>query len=140
MSDTAREAASPGLYANFRFIVRWDGRTVAGVSGVSGFDPTFGAPVTLERGVSHDDEFLRWINLVRGAGANGHTTLRDARTGLEIVVLDESGDPAMTYTLHGCWPSQFTAVPALDTHNTTVAFEALVLQCEHLTRNTNNGP
>lgn len=139
MRDTTREAASPRLYANFRFIVRWNGRPVAGVSRVSALDLTPGTPVTLERGVTHDDEFLRWIHSLHVAGADQHT-LRDVRTDLEIVVLDESGDPAMTYTLNGCWPSEFTAVPALDTHNTTVAFEALVLQCEHLTRNTSNGP
>jgi hypothetical protein len=78
-------------YKNFKFRVKWDGRYVAGVSKISGLrrttevihhreggDPsttrkspglTEFAPITLERGVTHDPEFENWANKVWSLGA-----------------------------------------------------------------------
>jgi hypothetical protein len=77
-------------YKNFKFLVVWEGRVVAGVSKVSalkrttevvkhrsGGDPstprlsagrTEFDPITLERGVTHDFEFDRWANKVWAVG------------------------------------------------------------------------
>lgn len=73
-------------YKNFKFLVLWDGRTVAGISKISplkrttevvkhrhGGDPSSPRKspgrsefdgITLERGVTHDPEFDRWANKV----------------------------------------------------------------------------
>src|SRR5947207_1058294 len=90
-------------YKNFKFLVMWDGRVVAGVSKVSalkrttevvkhreGNDPSTSRKspgrtefeaVTLERGLTHDKAFLAWAlktwNFQGGAGAE--MSLRDFR-------------------------------------------------------------
>ena len=78
-------------YKNFKFRVKWDGRYVAGVSKVGalkrttevvehreGGDPSTGRKspgrtkfeaITLERGVTHDNEFEHWANKVWNFGA-----------------------------------------------------------------------
>lgn len=78
-------------YKNFKFLVLWDGRTVAGISKISplkrttevvkhrhGGDPSSPRKspgrsefegITLERGVTHDPEFDRWANKVWQVGA-----------------------------------------------------------------------
>src|SRR5262245_17697774 len=90
-------------YKNFKFRVKWDGRYVAGVSKVTalkrtteviehreGGDPSSARkspgktkyePVTLERGVTHDREFEKWINKVwaLGAGLGAEVSLKDFR-------------------------------------------------------------
>jgi hypothetical protein len=79
-------------YKNFKFRVKWDGRYVAGVSKISGLrrstevihhreggDPSSSrkspgltefAPIMLERGVTHDQEFENWANKVWSLGAS----------------------------------------------------------------------
>src|SRR4029453_6610352 len=90
-------------YKNFKFRVKWDGRYVAGVSKRSGLrrttevihhreggDPSTTrkspgliefAPITLERGVTHDAEFENWANKVwsLGAGLGAEVSLKDFR-------------------------------------------------------------
>ncbi len=78
-------------YKNFKFRVKWDGKYVAGVSKVSalkrttdpvehrsGGDPstvhkspgqTKYDAITLERGVTHDQEFEKWANKVWNFGS-----------------------------------------------------------------------
>ena len=82
-------------YKNFKFRVRWDGKFVAGISKVGalkrstevvehreGGDPSTSRKspgrtkfeaIMLERGVTHDPEFVRWANKVwnyrRGTGS-----------------------------------------------------------------------
>src|SRR3954447_26756218 len=79
-------------YKNFKFRLKWDGRYVAGVSRCSalrrttevvrhrdGGDPRSSRkspgrneyePITLERGVTHDQEFEMWANKVWNWGSN----------------------------------------------------------------------
>src|SRR5213592_2233344 len=90
-------------YKNFKFRIKWDGRYVAGISKISGLrrtteviqhreggDPSSSrkspgrteyAPVTLERGVTHDPEFENWANKVWrfGAGLGAEVSLKDFR-------------------------------------------------------------
>jgi hypothetical protein len=84
-------------YKNFKFRIKWDGRYVAGISKISGLrrtteviqhreggDPSSSrkspgrteyAPITLERGVTHDPEFENWANKVWSFGAGpGHNS------------------------------------------------------------------
>src|SRR5262245_34430193 len=97
-------------YKHFKFRVKWAGRVVAGVSKVSalrrttevihhreGGDPssarvsglTSFAPVTLERGVTHDTEFEAWANQVwmLGAGLGGEVSLKTFRKDVILELL-----------------------------------------------------
>ena len=78
-------------YKNFKFKVKWDGKYVAGISKCSalkrtievvehreGGDPSSSRkspgrakyePVTLERGVTHDLQFEKWVKKVWDFGA-----------------------------------------------------------------------
>src|SRR5262249_38642230 len=90
-------------YKNYKFRLKWDGKYVAGISKVSalkrttevieyreGGDPSPGRkspgrtkyePITLERGVTHDNEFEEWANKVLqlGDGPDAEASLKDFR-------------------------------------------------------------
>ena len=92
MADTISPGGADRLdpYKNFKFIVSWDGKPVAGISKVGGLtrttqvvshreggDPSLArkspgqtdyGPITLERGVTHDPEFETWANKVWSLG------------------------------------------------------------------------
>lgn len=117
-------------YKNFKFLVLWDGRTVAGISKISplkrttevvkhrhGGDPSSPRKspgrsefegVTLERGVTHDPEFDRWANKVWqvGAGLGSEVSLRDFRKDIIIQVLNEAGQVAVSHKLYRAWVSE----------------------------------
>ncbi|HVO20438.1 MAG TPA: phage tail protein [Anaeromyxobacter sp.] len=141
-------------YKNFKFLLRWDGRVVAGVSRVSalrrttevvsfrnGGDPSSSrkspgrteyAPVTLERGVTHDLEFEQWANKVWriGAGLGGEVSLKDFRKDVVLELLNEAGQLALAYKIYRCWVSEYVALPELDANAHAVAIQELVLQNE----------
>jgi len=147
-------------YKNFKFRVKWDGRYVAGVSKVSalkrttevvehreGGDPSTGRkspgrskfePITLERGVTHDPEFLRWANKVWsfGAGLGAETSLKDFRKDLLIEVYNEAGQLALAYKVYRCWVSDYQALPDLDANANAVAIEQIKLENEGWERDT----
>ncbi len=141
-------------YKNFKFRVKWDGRYVAGVSKVSalsrstepiehrvGGDPstvrkspgqTSYEAVTLERGVTHDAEFERWVNRVWnfGSGLGGEVSLKDFRKDIIIEVYNEAGQLAIAYKVYRCWPSEYQALPELDASASAVAIQTLKLENE----------
>lgn len=145
-------------YKSFKFRISWDGRVVAGISRVGpltrstevvehreGRDPstahkspgrTHFEPVTLERGVTHDLEFERWVNKVWNLGGSPEVSLADFRKDLRIELVNEAGQIVIAYNLHRCWPSSFTALPMLDANGGAVAFETLVVQTEGWERDT----
>jgi phage tail-like protein len=136
-------------YKDFKFRLKWDGRTVAGVSKVSALKRTTeviehrsggdtssarvmpGAtrfePVTLERGLSDDGEFEKWAGLVANAGG---AALKKYRKDVRLELVDEAGQVMLAYTIFRCWPSQYQAVPELNEETTLTAFEMLVLENE----------
>lgn len=141
-------------YKNFKFLVRWDGRVVAGVSKISPLKRTtevvkhrdggdassprkspgrseFEA-VTLERGVTHDPEFDRWANKVWqiGAGPGAEMSLADFRKNIIIDVLNEAGQVAVSHKLYRTWPSEYQVVGELDANANAVAIQSLKLECE----------
>jgi phage tail-like protein len=141
-------------YKNFKFRVKWDGRYVAGVSQVGaltrrtevvehreGGDPTsshkspgrtsFGN-VQLQRGLTHDTEFLKWINKVWnfGAGDGAEVSLADFRKDIIIDVFNEAGQKVLSYQLFRCWPSECQLLPQLDANQNAVALENITLVCE----------
>ncbi|HEU4558398.1 MAG TPA: phage tail protein [Longimicrobium sp.] len=133
----------PDPYRNFNFVVSCDGRPVAGISSVSGLarstepiehregaDPvttrvspgsTPMAPVTLQRGVTHDAAFASW------ASSNATNNLF-VRKDLYIALYNEAGQKVAAYNLYRCWPSEFEAMGGLDTNGTVI--QRMVLQLE----------
>jgi phage tail-like protein len=154
MVEFAVNASRLDPYKNFKFQVRWDGQVVAGVSYVSaltrktgvivhrdGGDPSMARkspgltryePVTLKRGVTHDDAFENWANKVSNmfGSSDGEMSLADFRKDITIDLLNEAGQVAKSYNVYRCWPSEYTALPGLDANEPGVAFETLVLRHE----------
>jgi phage tail-like protein len=147
-------------YKNFKFRVKWDGRTVAGISKVGalkrttepithrvGGDPsterkspgqTKYEAIMLERGVTHDLEFENWANKVWsfGAGLGSEVSLKDFRKDIIIEVYNESGQLALAYKVYRCWVSEYQAVPELDASANAVAIQTLKLENEGWERDT----
>ena len=141
-------------YKNFKFLVQWDGRTVAGVSKISplkrttevvkhrsGGDPstprksagrTEFEAITLERGVTHDVEFDRWANKVWTVGQQlgAEESLKDFRKDIIIQLLNEAGQVALAYKVHRAWVSDYQIVGELDANANAVAIQTLKLECE----------
>jgi phage tail-like protein len=143
-------------YKNFKFRVKWDGRYVAGVSKMSalkrttevvkhreGGDPSSSRkspgrhefePVTLERGVTHDTEFVKWANKVWnfGSGLGSETSLQDFRKDVVIELYNEAGQLAVAYRLFRCWVSEYQSLPEMDANANAVAIQTLKLEFEGL--------
>ena len=141
-------------YKNFKFRVKWDGRYVAGVSKISGLrgtteviqhreggDPSSSrkspgltefAPITLERGVTHDPEFEKWANKVwtLGAGRGAEVSLKDFRKDIVLEVYNEAGQLVLAYKIHRCWISEYEILPDLDANANAIAIERIKLENE----------
>ena len=141
-------------YKNFKFRVKWDGKSVAGVCKVTGLKRTTevvkhrdgGDPsssrkspgrteyeaVTLDRGVTHDKEFEQWANKVWnfGSGLGAEVSLKDFRKDLIIEVYNEAGQLAIAYKLYRCWVSEFQALADLDANANAVNIQHIKLENE----------
>ena len=67
--------------------------------------------ITLERGITHDLEFEERANLVHPYSGDAAMDLVNYKKELTLEVMNEKGQVALRYFLHGCWVSEFTAVP-----------------------------
>ncbi|GGA88733.1 phage tail protein [Puia dinghuensis] len=148
-------------YKNFKFIVYWDRKPVAGISKVSGLKKTTEVikhreggdpsttrkspgktdydPITLERGVTNDVAFEQWANKVwnYGSKAGAEVSLKDFRKEMRIVVLNEAGQVAMAYNIHRCWVSEYQAESDLDANGTgAVLIQHIKLENEGWERDT----
>lgn len=139
-------------YKNFKFRIKWDGRYVAGVSKCSalkrtvevvkhreGGDPSTARhmpaaisfeSITLERGVTHDDEFEKWANLVYDVGLAGSISLKNFRKDLIIELMNEDSVVVKAYKVYRCWVSEYQAMPELDANGNAVAIELMKLENE----------
>jgi phage tail-like protein len=139
-------------YGAFRFRVIWEGRVVAGVSKVSaltrtteaiehraGGEPgtphripglTRFAPVTLERGLTHDTAFEEWAGQVFTVGRGLERDLVNFRKSVVLQLFNAAGQMVMAYRLLRCWPSEYRAVPTLDGDRAAVAIQSLTLEVE----------
>lgn len=147
-------------YKNFRFLVKWDGKYVAGISKVgglvkttqaikhrSGGDPSTARvspgqteyePITLERGVTHDLEFEKWANKVwdyknstqAEGSANQLVSLKDFRKDIIIEVQNEAGQKVIAYNVYRCWVSEYHAMPDLDSMGNAIAIQMVKLENE----------
>lgn len=147
-------------YKNFKFRAKWDNRYVLGVSKVSaltrttevvehreGGDPSTVRkspgqskyePITLERGVTHDEEFEKWANKVwqLGAGLGAEVSLKDFRKEIILEFYNEAGQLAIAYKIYRCWVSEYQALPELDASANAVAIQHLKLEHEGWERDT----
>jgi phage tail-like protein len=141
-------------YKNFKFRVKWDGRYIAGVSKISalkrttdsvehreGGDPntsrkspgiTRYAPITLERGITHDIEFEKWAYKVwnHGTSSGSEVSLKDFRKDVTIEIYNEAGQLVIAYKVYRCWVSEYQALPDLDSNANTVLIEYIKLENE----------
>jgi phage tail-like protein len=141
-------------YKNFKFRVKWDGNFVAGISKVGGLKRTTevvkhregGDPsstrkspgktdyeaITLERGITHDQEFEKWANKVWNfeSGLGSEVSLKDFRKDLIIEVYNEAGQLVLAYKVFRCWVSEYQALPDLDANANAVAIQTIKLENE----------
>jgi phage tail-like protein len=141
-------------YKSYRFLVYFDTSTspVAGVSKVSsikrsndvieykeggyaiirkGLGRQKYEPITLERGVTHDDEFEQWANaaqvLDKGSPSSALSKLRKE---IRIELLNEQAQPVHRFLVHRAWVSEFQALPDLDAGTNAIAIEHIKLENE----------
>lgn len=137
-------------YKNFRFRVRWDGRTVAGISKVSALKRTTEVvkfrdggdqstsrkspgrsefePITLERGVTHDAEFEQWAQMVWRT--DNPMSLKNFRRDLLIDLFNEAGQLVISYMVRRAWVSEYQALPELDANANAVAIQSIKIENE----------
>lgn len=142
-------------YKGFKFRVKWDGKYVAGISKVSSLTRTTEvvkhreggspsivnrspgqteyAPITLERGITHDPEFENWANKVwnyAGSVDEQQVSLANFRKDITIELYNEAGQKVIAYNIYRCWVSEYTALPELDANSNAVAIQSITLQHE----------
>ena len=88
-------------------------------------------PITLERGVTQDKDFITFANYAQllNQGAPS-TSLANLRKEVSIVLLNEAAQPVLRYLLHRCWVSEFQALPDLDAGGNAIAIEHIKLENE----------
>jgi phage tail-like protein len=142
-------------YKNYRFLVYFGLTSTAPVAAVSkvsalkrtsppieykeggnaitlkGLGRTTYDAITLERGVTHDRDFMDWADAAQKLD-NGHpsTSLKNLRRDFRIELLNEEGQTVQRYIVHRCWVSEFQALPDLDAGGNTVALEHIKLENE----------
>ncbi|MFC2095650.1 phage tail protein [Candidatus Bipolaricaulota bacterium] len=141
-------------YKQSKFVVRWDGREIYGISKVSGLirrtqvithrdggdastdrrSPgiTSYDPIILERGRTHDTAFEQWANKVYryGTSMGSEMSLQNFRKDIIIELYNEAGQLVMSFKVYRCWPSQYVPLRSLDANFSTVAIESITLQHE----------
>lgn len=139
-------------YKNFKFRVLWDQNVVLGVSKVSALKRTTEVVkhreggdnssdrkspgrttyegITLERGITHDEAFEKWANLVHQYAGDPSMDLVNYKKDLTLEVMNEKGHVAKRYHLFRCWVSEYTAVPDLDANANAVAIEHIKIELE----------
>jgi phage tail-like protein len=88
-------------------------------------------PITLERGVTQDKDFINWANNAQWLD-HGHpsTSLANLRKQVRLQLLNEEGQPVIGYIVHRCWVSEFQALPDLDAGANAIALEHIKLENE----------
>ena len=101
------------MYKNYRFRICADGRHVAGFSVI---DAARGSavPITLERGVTHDADFERWVSSSNKQGVDAEP--RD----LQIDVFEEDGTRLTSYTVTACRISVYLGMPYMDSGSVAI--------------------
>ncbi|NOG40916.1 MAG: phage tail protein [Planctomycetes bacterium] len=145
-------------YRNFKFKIKWDNQYVAGLSKCSalkkttemtewreGGDPSTSRKmpgktkydaITLTAGVTHDDTFEKWANLVNNFQGDATMSLKNFRKDVIIDVFNEAGQKVLSYKVYRCWVSEYQALPELDASANAVMIQTIKLENEGWERDT----
>jgi phage tail-like protein len=133
-------------YGGYNFAVELDGITRAGFRECSGLENSQNAgayregtdrnlsarklpglvthsDITLRRGVTADSRLWEW----REKAMNGDVERHD----ISITLLDDQGQPKITWNLFECWPTSWTG-PSFNATADEIAVEQLVLTYERV--------
>jgi phage tail-like protein len=88
-------------------------------------------PITLERGITQDRDFITWADATQKLD-QGHptTSLANLRREISIKLLNEAGQAVLGFIVHRCWVSEFQALPDLDAGASAIALEHIKLENE----------
>ena len=88
-------------------------------------------PITLERGITEDQDFATWANYaqVLDSGAPS-TSLANMRKEVRIDLLNEEGQTVWRFKIHRCWVSEYQALPDLDAGANAIAIEHIKIENE----------
>jgi phage tail-like protein len=88
-------------------------------------------PLTLERGITQDLDFITWANAAQKLD-QGHATasLANLRREVRLQLNNEDGQAVHGYIIHRCWVSEFQALPDLDAGANAIAVEHIKLENE----------
>lgn len=141
-------------YKSYRFLVYFGTTTspVAGISKVTalkrssdvieyksgadliirkGLGRTKYEPITLERGVTQDTDFMDWANAAQVLDQGSPSaSLAKLRREMRITLLNEAGQPVHQYLVHRCWVSEFQALGDLDAGTSAIAIEHIKVENE----------
>ena len=95
-------------------------------------------PITLERGLTQDNIFEDWANLVwkLGAALGNEVALNEFRKDIRIELYNEAGQLLRACNVFRCWLSEYQALPDLDSGANAVAIEHIKLENEGWERDT----
>ncbi len=87
--------------------------------------------ITLERGVTQDQDFITWADAAQKLD-QGHATvsLANLRREVRLQLMNEVGQPVHGYIIHRAWVSEFQALPDLDAGANAIALEHIKLENE----------
>jgi phage tail-like protein len=96
--------------------------------------------ITLERGLTEDQDFVNWANssqvLDKGSA---NQSLANLRKEVRIDLLNEEGQPVWRFFIHRCWVSEYQALPDLDAGANAIAIEHIKLENEGWEQDTSLG-
>lgn len=133
-------------YFGYNFTVELDGMTRAGFRECSGLESSQNqaeyregtdanlAPrkipglnsygdITLSRGITNDSKLWEWRQRVMKGTVERHN--------VSVTVLDQQGNPRVTWNLFDCWPKSWSG-PSLNATSDEIAVEQLTLACERI--------
>jgi phage tail-like protein len=145
-------------YLTYNFLVKWGDSPdpVAAVTSVSGLTHKTAAvsfhaggqpqrplkipgqtdyePVRLQRGITTDPAFEAWAGKMwshpNTETLGSEVELASFRKEIQIELYNQAGQLALRYLVHNCWPSEYTALPDLNSESNTVALASLTLEHE----------
>ncbi len=82
--------------------------------------------LTLERGLTRDEGFIEWADLV--FSSKDPYEKEGFKRDLMLEVLNSQGHVEHRWLLEGCWPSEIKANPDLDSETNAIAIESLTIQ------------
>ncbi len=128
----AVKATRSDPYRNFKFRILWEGRIVAGFNKTGTLkSPVKLGTITLERGLTHDPEFMKWAGRwVSERRAEAERPRKD----IELMTHDVRGVVVERHKLLRCRVLEYTALPELDANANAVAIESMKLELEGWSR------